>query len=216
MKRTQLLAAAIAMIAAQAAQADTVFWTDWTSKGPGVVSGTLSDGATSVGVTFTGAYSFAQTSGGTNYWAPNTPYLSATVSNAPPASDIVALNAGGTKTITFSQTVHNPLIALVSWNGNHVSFAPGSNLKYLSSGHGYWGTGSFSSKTSTSFVGLGELHGVIMLEGDFTSISFTDTSENWHGLTVGVVGVVPEPETYAMMLAGLGALGAVARRRRES
>lgn len=32
--------------------------------------------------------------------------------------------------------------------------------------------------------------------------------------TMGV-GVVPEPETYAMLLAGLGLIGAVARRRRE-
>lgn len=143
LKKKLLSAACVAAtFAAPGAYADTVFWTDWTSKAPGVVNGSMSDGVNSVDVTFSGAYSGAQISGGTNYWSPNAPYLSATVSNAPPASDIIQLGTGGLKTITFSQAVHNPLIALVSWNGNHVDFAPGSNLLYLSSGHGYWGTGT--------------------------------------------------------------------------
>ena len=41
-------------------------------------------------------------------------------------------------------------------------------------------------------------------------------SEFWHGFNVGSASVsaVPEPETYAMMLAGLGLMGAIARRRK--
>jgi len=35
---------------------------------------------------------------------------------------------------------------------------------------------------------------------------------NWH---VVVTGVVPEPETWAMLLAGLGVMGVVARRRKQ-
>jgi len=112
------------LLFAAGAQAAPAFWTDWTSTTAGApqVLGTLNVSGTPVGVTFTGAYSFAQTSGGTNYWLPSGPYVSPTVDNPPPDSDIVALNTGGTATIAFSAPVSNPLIGLVSWNGNTVDF----------------------------------------------------------------------------------------------
>ena len=54
-----------------------------------------------------------------------------------------------------------------------------------------------------------ELKGVIRLPGVHSSITFSHTSENWHGLTIGVVGLpshdAPEPGT--LLLAGLGLLG---------
>ena len=217
--------AGLGLLAAQAGWAATVDWAAWTSTTPSTVSGTLMVGSTAVGVTYSGAqYSFAQTNGsGTNFFVPTAPYLSATVANAPSATDIVGLSDAGTSTITFSQAVVNPLIALVSWNGAVVTFGGGAdtqayNVQYLSSGCGYWGCGSFTSTTSDSFDGSGELHGVIELLGTYTSISFTDTTnEGWHGLTVGVEGglasTVPEPAGNVTLLAGLLALGLCARRR---
>ena len=93
------------------------------------------------------------------------------------------------------------------------------NIKYLSSGCGYWGCGTYGSPTSNSFTGNGELHGVIELLGTYQTVTFTDTTpEFWHGLTVGVTGLaapVPEPETYAMMLAGLGLMGFMVRRKKS-
>jgi len=161
---------------------------------------------------FTGDYSFAQINGnGFNYWNnPSTPYISATVPNAPPNSDIIALNNGGSKTITFSQAVENPVIGLVSWNGNTVDF--GVPIKILSYGTGYWGYGIPElNGTGTGFYGNGEVHGVIELPGSFTSITFTDTSENWHGLTVGAA---PVPIPGALLLFGPGLAGIAAIRRR--
>lgn len=200
------------------ATAAPVYWTDWMSAATGTVSGTLDVGGTNVAVSFAGAYAFAITGAGTNYWNPATPYTSATVDNAPPASDIVALNTGGTKTITFGQAVVDPLIALVSWNGNTVDF--GTPIEILSFGAGFWGNGTpVLNATGTGFFGSGEVHGVIKLPGTFTSIIFTDTSENWHGLTVGVVGLapppppVPEPATLALI--GLSLFGIAVRRRRR-
>ena len=197
--------AMIVILSAQSTWAGTVDWASWSEKSANVVSGSLMVGSTSVDVTYSGSYVFAQiNNAGTNYWLPNVPYVSPSVSNAPGSPDIIALSNSGTATITFSTPVINPLIALVSWNGANVTFGGGAdtqtyNIRYLSSGCGYWGCGSFASTTPNSFSGSGELHGVIELIGTYQTITFTDSyGENWHGLTVGVAGgiapIAPPPQ----------------------
>jgi hypothetical protein len=42
------------------------------------------------------------------------------------------------------------------------------------------------------------------------------TMQGTYPISQSITAAVPEPETYAMMLAGLGLLGFVARRRRTS
>ncbi|MBS0507122.1 MAG: PEP-CTERM sorting domain-containing protein [Proteobacteria bacterium] len=223
-KKTGLhLATAIALAfgCTSAVQAAAVYWTDWTSTSAASsqVFGDLDVGGTNVGITFTGAYAFAQTTGGTNYWSPAAPYLSSLVGNAPPASDIIGLNTGGKATITFSQAVVDPLIALVSWNGNTVDF--GVPIEFLSYGSGYWDNGTpVMNSTDTGFYGNGEVHGVIRLPGTYSSVTFTHTSENWHGFTVGAVALgngnpVPEPGSAALISLALFTLGATLRKRRS-
>ena len=50
-----------------------------------------------------------------------------------------------------------------------------------------------------------------------SSFSWLTTPSTGGGLTVGpTVSAVPEPETYAMLLAGMGVVGAMARRRKSA
>jgi PEP-CTERM motif len=213
------LAFALSLGLAAQASATPVSWTDWTSTmstASGVV-GSITTGSTTIDVGFTGPYSFAQVSGGTNYWNPSAPYIGAAVDNAPPASDIIALGTGGTATITFSQPVLNPLIALVSWNGNTVEF--GVPITILSYGSGYFGNGTpIPNAGGSGFFGNGEVHGVIVLPGTYSSITFTHTFEYWHGFTVGVMGeapsTVPDPGS-SLLLLGIGLVGLRAWKRRQ-
>jgi len=215
----KLIAAAAvgaAGLAASAANAAVVVsWADLTSSDSTSVSGAITAPGGAIGVTFTGSYLFSQTNGaGADYWVDNG-YTQGLV-NRPTGTDIIALSAGGAKTITFSTPVSNPYIAFTSWNGNVVEFS--APFAVISQGCGYWGCGSFAvTPDSKGFTGIGEVHGVLQFTGVFTSISFTDTSEGWHGLTVGVADVasgVPEPSTWAMMLIGFAGLGFAYRRRR--
>lgn len=207
--------AAMTIASSAATAATTVNWADLTATTPGGVVGTINVGGTPVAVTYAGAYAFAQTNGGTNYWT-GSAYTNGDVTNAPPTSDIIALNFGGLKTITFSQAVTDPYLALISWNSNSGTF--NQPFQVVSQGCGYWGCGSFTNVTSNSFVAQGELHGVIRFNGTFTSVSFTDQSEYWHGIQIGVAGLasaVPEPAAWAMMIGGLGMVGGAMRSARS-
>ena len=217
MKRRKLtgLAVATLVLLSPPSLAANVFWTDWLSA-PSTSSalGQLAVGSQTIGVDYsgTGSHAFVQTGTGTNFWT-GTAYTNGIVSNAPPAAELVALNQGGTVTIAFSQPVIDPLIGLVSWNGNTVDL--GVPIQIDSFGPGFWGNGTpVLNAAGTGFVGNGEVHGVIRLPGIHNNITFTHTSENWHGFTVGVVGVVPEPATYAMLLVGLAFVGVAVRRRK--
>ena len=221
MKFVRLATAAATLAWASTAGAVVVNWADLTqSNGSTFANGNIAlNASTNVSVSVTGTgFSFVQTNGGINYWTQGTPapYTSGTVSNAPTGTDIIAFNQGGRKTITFSQAVSDVYLALISWQGNAGTFD--QPFEVISQGCGYWGCGTFANVTPTSFTGNGELHGIIRFTGNFTSATFTDLTEDWHGIQIGIAGLatpsgVPEPMTWAMMIAGFGMIGGAMRRR---
>ena len=197
--------------------AANILWTDWTAftSGTSSATGQINAGSGTVGVeiTSTSNLNFVQTGTGTDYWT-GSAYTGGVADNAPTAAEMISLNTGGTVTITFSETVIDPLIGLVSWNGNVADF--GTPITIDSFGTGFWGTGTpVLNGAGTGFNGVGEVHGTILLRGAFDSISFTHTSENWHGFTVGVAGVsaVPVPAAAWLFGSGLVALIGFARRK---
>lgn len=207
--------------------------------------GIITTGSTSLTVTYTNpnGIGFYQPSGGTDYYvngtAATSPFTSSAVDNRPTGTDIVALQFAGTQTLQFSQAIANPVFAYVSLNGNGYAFD--RDFEILSFGDpsngnacGYWGCGtSFKSVVDLGggnfeyrLLGTGEPHGTLRFLGSFDTVSWRSlTNEYWNGFTVGVQGTaaevfnpvagIPEPETYALMLAGLGMVGLVAHRRKR-
>lgn len=228
MKRRAFLFTSVCVwlfVCVQGSLAGPVYWTDWTSASagnPGSAIGmiTLPDSST-VSVTYRGEIAFAQTSGGTNYWNPPTPYLSATVDNAPPASDVVALRGGNAtvNTITFSEPVTNPIMALLSLgqaNGYYVYYDFDTPFEILSYGPGYFGGPGTLTELAGDVVRGEEGHGAIQFEGVLTSVSWTSSVyEHWHGFTVGAPETEIVPAPGALLLAGIGTsiIGCTRRRR---
>ncbi len=205
---SKMMMAGLLLGTASMAQAVTVKWASLTAQpNATTVTGTV-DG---VGLTYTGSVNFSQLNNtGTDYWVDGG-YTQGVV-NRPLGRDLISLNFGGLKTITFAAPVKDVYLAFTSWNGVSAQFdAP---FTVVSQGCGFWGCGTFNvNGTNDGFLGNGETHGVLKFSGTFSSISFTDSQENWHGFTVGTAAV-PEPASWALMIAGFGLVGASMRRRR--
>ena len=213
MKKTLLALMAGAAVALAAQPASAITWTDWTAASAGQVTGT----AGSVGVTYTGSYSGVQLSPATDFYNGS----GFPVALKPSNTDIIQLTEAGTKSITFSTAVTDVYLAIVSWNGNDVTFSSPFTIEAM--GCGFWGCGTVTqyngglSFSSTPYPN--EPHGVLKFAGPITSLVFTDSFENWHGITVGfegVSGAVPEPASWAMMIGGFALAGAAMRRRKAA
>jgi hypothetical protein len=201
-------------------QAATI-WTNWTTAttgGPGSATGTNG----SVTVTYSGELDGAITNGGSSVWAPNSSFTGGTVTTSPSVvGDELALNGSytGTNTISFSSPVTDPLIAIwslgqpgLSASFNFIGITPTLEAGGPNSQYG----GSSITVLANSVFG-NEGNGVVQFTGTFSSLSWTNTFENYYSFTVGVNGSdtpAPVPEPMTMTLVGSGVVGMLLRRRR--
>jgi hypothetical protein len=143
--------------------------------------------------------------------------------------------------LTLTNTLNDPNARYVFQIGSTLTTASGSSVNVINGGANnglFWQVGSSATLgTTTSFEGNILAHDAITLNTgagilcgraialnaavtmDTNTISNDCTADNISSATdygsAGFSAPVPEPETYALMLAGLGLLGFAARRRMQ-
>jgi hypothetical protein len=217
-----LIAAGVSVLPASAFVVD---WTNWSAGVQNPTLGSAMGSAGSVGVTYTGEMenlfltSAASQAAGHGPWSftPTSTWSFSSlgeVGSAPPDSGGIIRIVGGTgatDTITFSKPVVDPVIAIWSLGqgGNTPSFdfttlpfsvvAGGPSVNY---------NGLPIFQSGNSVLGT-EGNGTVQFVGTFSSISWTNpTNEDWYGFTVGV-GAVPEASTWLMLILGFAGIGFV-------
>lgn len=178
----------------QNSMAGVINWVDWQSATPGHVSGTGTSQGETIGIEYAGIWNFVQTGSGTDYFNPDTYSNNAVIDNRPPAAEMISITGGSnalTHTVTFSQAVVNPIMAIVSLGQPSITVTYefiDETFNILSSGTGFWGGAepdSLFQLTPSILTGI-EGHGAIQFTGSYTEISWNvPTFENWHGFTFG-------------------------------
>lgn len=191
------------LFAGHARAAEPTDWAAWNSKTASTCSGVLATPGGNVAVAYEGEILFAQVANtGTYYYAPDSPFLSPQIINAPPRSDIIAFNGGGptgVHTLRFDPPILNPVMAIVSLGQPSIVVTYDFDVPFtiLSFGPGYWGgPGTLNNLGGRRLTGV-EGHGTIRFIGPVSQINWTiPNPETWHGITVGIPRQAPCPGDF--------------------
>ena len=226
-----LVVACLLLGAATVTSAGPVYWAQWTRTTAGAPTGVYGSitgpGFGTVDVTYTGLYSGVQlNNSGTNYWLPATTYADGTVvDNAPSTTDIIQLTGGSmtVHTLTFSQPVENPFMAVVSLgrSGSASTYHFDAPFNIVAGGPSVYGGGGPLSELAGDILQGQEGNGTIQFQGTFSSIHWAiPTAEYWHGITVGIADVagepgpsVPAPGAIVLAMLGTGLVGWLRQRK---
>jgi hypothetical protein len=195
--------------------ADTI-WTTWTTASvgdPGSASGSLGSIAVSYSGEVNGNTNISGTS--TDWSNPASSFIGGTVTRSPSTvGDIIAENGSytGINTLTFSSPIVNPVFAVWSLGEPSLpaSYTFNATPTLEAGGTDIYG-GSSISVSGNSIDGA-EGSGVVQFTGTFTSISWTDTPENYYGFTVGEANTAPEPAPIGLLACGITGLWFVRKR----
>ncbi|WP_202413485.1 FxDxF family PEP-CTERM protein [Duganella sp. CY15W] len=117
------------------------------------------------------------------------------------------LLSGGSDTITFNGLASGTYNVILSYHSNLVDITSATlnnqNTAYAANIPGYFSVGGFTITSGSPFT--------LVLNG--TQV-LADNLHNYHGSIT--VSPVPEPATYGMLLGGLGLVGFMARRKKQS
>ncbi|RMF94599.1 MAG: PEP-CTERM sorting domain-containing protein [Candidatus Schekmanbacteria bacterium] len=197
-------------------QALTISWVDWTSQDY-YTWGEVDGNVNGVSVTYTGYFQNAQTGGGINFWSynPTTYTAPPVVDNPPPDSDMIRPSTYSSlviHTVTFSQPVVDPVIAIMALGDNTHStwFQFDRGFDLLNVGSGYTGPGQLW-KSGLRLIGKNG-SGLIQFPGIVSSVSWR-TSKDYSFDPIFQVGIsdlanppVPEPSSFILLAVGISSI----------